>query len=197
MLCEQDFPCSWIQKAGDCAMAAAEDTLLQGLHFWHGVGGVSTAHTPFLGLCWDLAGNWGTGMGLIRCSHQPPCSALLTVCSSQRHRLLSENGPFLLFCVEIEFSVMFSWHSLRCWWDSLMNRHVPDLEPLLEVQPLAPWQLFAAFPVQFNRLVGLLLKNIIQTEGYTQNGCCTHAKQGAMWLGCSKIPPGTFHVGHH
>lgn len=57
---------------------------------------------PVESFCWDVAGNWGTGMGLIRCSHQPPllCWALLTVCSPQRHRLVSENGPFLLVCCE-------------------------------------------------------------------------------------------------
>lgn len=39
-------------------MAGAEDTVLQTLHSWHGVGGVSTAHTPFLGLCL-----WRAGVG--------------------------------------------------------------------------------------------------------------------------------------
>lgn len=195
-------------------MAGAEDTVLQSLHSWHGVGGVSTAHTPFLGLClWRAgvgsAGTW-PGAGALGWDSSDAatrpllCWALLgsaglcSLCAHPRDTGWSgKMGQSCCFAVKIGVSVMFFWHLLSCWWASLTNRHVPDPEPLLEVQPLSSWQLFAAFPVHFNRLIVAFEEHYPNRKAHTewvlhpcQAGNCV---AGLLWDPSQH----SFHVGQH
>lgn len=52
------------------------------------------------------------------------------------------------------------------------------------------WQLFVAFLLHFNRAFICFWKDVIQVERSAQNGWCSTTKQGMVWLGSYRIPPG-------